>query len=710
MIIELLNSLRERYGLEKSTAAKIAFSIKALLLANEDEFLDKLFEQNEFIDDICEELRVTQQQLFSSHIDPHKKTFAICFSHFVFDEKFLYFLEELREQDEYNFVAIISSQEYHPYYENIGEYIYFDKEDLSKLDLDGVMASTLITAFSPKIIKILYGNDGQGDDIVIDGSIKADYTMAFTLMDSPGNISKILPQESYIRHKISNTYGVIPLGYPKIDHLWRTAQSKNARKEFVFTLMPFDNAHSPFPLSDIYRAIDSVSEKFFDYTIYVRPSPDTRGSTTVNDMMRYYENHDRVLFDLGPYIETYSTSELLINLGYGGSTIQSYTFATERPAIVYNPNEIKGQQWFGFTIDSLDDLCPKIEFALKERNLFAKQIEKYRGEHFVNFGNSSKYFAGNLRHILEEIPHGNWKYYELYSYDTPLTPQVVKDCFDTFSNVPRCEAERKQWLAAIMNVKHRDVLFDNPDFYHFMLPDGLTFSSNKSIIADLLSHALDLKKIALVNETLRRMYRCVEQQLHQDDYNAMMFILKALEAHIIFLEYEENDSDTYMCKLNQIHDDMFKYFSFKNTLLERTALNIFTKIGFTQAKLFENLASYFVERSVWDIDTIKELAKEKYLIYGTGQAVSFLLGFLRYNSLRLPEFIYDMNPITDVLQGIPLKNILDETTYCDLPIGAGSLTYYDEIKKKIIASHPYKDRINIVDMSRSFEHVQNITA
>jgi len=104
-----------------------------------------------------------------------------------------------------------------------------------------------------------------------------------------------------------------------------------------------------------------------------------------------------------------------------------------------------------------------------------------------------------------------------------------------------------------------------------------------------------------------------------------------------------------------------------------------------------------VEEILNDLHELKEVTQNRYAIYGTGAGAGYLIVFLKHFGLRLPEFIYDLNPDIQTLLGVRVKNIGDSKNHSVLPVFISSPVHFDTILQKISVHHSKADELELIN-------------
>lgn len=279
------------------------------------------------------------------------------------------------------------------------------------------------------------------------------FSFPHTLLHKPINVEthiKLLQHSDYIfiptqyelkkieyilkKHKqaLYKEICLIPGGYPKLDKLRKDIYNDNNIEPDSICYAPtilehnseFQNALN---LTNGVEIIDLLLKKFPRYNIIFRPSPTVRrfkntGYNQTQEIIKRFGKHPRFIYDKSLYyIETFKRSKVLIS--DHSSTMITFSFATSRPFISFNKENITSEYKKVFGSEELDirgkvgeviNEFSQIEKMVKQcitnSDYYKNKIESFVKQEVYNIDTSVHYFKNNIDYILNKRKNVNWIY------------------------------------------------------------------------------------------------------------------------------------------------------------------------------------------------------------------------------------------------------------------------------------------------------------
>ena len=96
-------------------------------------------------------------------------------------------------------------------------------------------------------------------------------------------------------------------------------------------------------------------------------------------------------------------------------TAFTYSMTTLKPSIFITPGVeinsfVRPINEVGFEVKTLNELCERVEFCLKNDKILKDNIKTFRDENIFNVGKSEQYLIDNINYILEDKKHPDWIY------------------------------------------------------------------------------------------------------------------------------------------------------------------------------------------------------------------------------------------------------------------------------------------------------------
>jgi len=236
--------------------------------------------------------------------------------------------------------------------------------------------------------------------------------------------SKIAIENILKNHKEeAKGHCLITGGYPRLDNaIKKYKKFKNLYKPTAILYAPttrfpknMDKSHMNYNLGYDYHIIQMLLDNFDLDVIYRNHPIDYMfNREMINILKEKFKHNKRVIFSDGNVIEAQIRAKLLIT--DISDTAFTFSFTTLKPSIFITPGYKTIQDLvtpidkIGFEVKTLNEVCEKTEYILKNNNFLKKQIKTFRDENIFNVGKSEQYLIDNIDYILKDKQHPNWIY------------------------------------------------------------------------------------------------------------------------------------------------------------------------------------------------------------------------------------------------------------------------------------------------------------
>ena len=266
-----------------------------------------------------------------------------------------------------------------------------------------------------------------------------------------GVVTDTFPPDLHLRS--SNTLGVIPAGYLKLDMYIKACEQVREPDALLFapTRMIADVLCKDFQLRYGAEILDALLTEFPDQNVIYRPYPSDRDSPEVKEIVERFKDNARFELDRSAQIgRTYARSMVLI----GDMSHASFSFCFSRlapfVACSFDTEAKLRMDRCGYYAHDIAELIMDIRDLANRRAQWSSIIEKFRGEVISHAGHTAVYLAENVQYVLSGERRPDWAYIPKLSQ--PGSAWQVQDYLNSAQSWARLGASRFTLPLAILGL------------------------------------------------------------------------------------------------------------------------------------------------------------------------------------------------------------------------------------------------------------------
>jgi len=220
----------------------------------------------------------------------------------------------------------------------------------------------------------------------------------------------------------------IPSGYQKLDVFFQASKDIQVRKKIIFHISLWE-VEVEAARKQLGATLGILLEAFPDREVLFRPDPvDIQHPELVSQLSPWID-HSRFEFSkTSSYIDDYADAEVLVT--HRTSTAHTFSFATGRPIVVYQPDLSgkgdKGVQQTdtGYLVFNEQQLIDKLGQVLVNPRAETERIQAYMNKAIHCPGRAVDYIIDNLDTILRRECLDEWESFRLFDPTVQSEPDV----------------------------------------------------------------------------------------------------------------------------------------------------------------------------------------------------------------------------------------------------------------------------------------------
>lgn len=214
----------------------------------------------------------------------------------------------------------------------------------------------------------------------------------------------------------TDSFHVIPGGYPKIDYLAERAARHEGIPDAI--LYAPTNVALPPQVSRVKQdgrlIISLLLEHFPDHEIIFRPYPTAQNLDAVADILEEYAKHERFTLDREA-TPTNSQLRSALSISDISSVSLSFAMATLRPFIscelsnrAFNAGHCGAEHELGYTAYNAEQLLNAVRDIIGRPEHWREKVREETGRYVYNPGRSAEYLAEHIDLIASGRTHADW--------------------------------------------------------------------------------------------------------------------------------------------------------------------------------------------------------------------------------------------------------------------------------------------------------------